>query len=455
VKSRPASKDILIINGRVITGDGRTSYEKATIRVCGSRIADVSTGETDLTEEVVAIDASGCTIFPGVINAHAHGCIHGPSMPSGSLPFSEPDVEYFRNRHLASGTTTLLNVCGLALVDEINKPPARSHPLDVHVATAHTPSSIAAAMAVDGKGLTQRHKAATVESMVAQGAKALGEAGGGQTLGGGAQDYRFLPAAIEAATGIRVHPNIARSLKEAVLGRCLDGRDALDDQAIAAMLAENGLDKAFDAIKLRRLVTETVMPPVALSLKGLEEIAAQSADLCLPAIFHNAAPTSRLLVGLAESLPKARIVAGHSNHPSFTPAEALYTAGELRKRGATIDVSTLDCIQTRWRNSPRNLDLLIENNLVDTISTDFAGGDWDSILSAIHRMIRKKQISVEKAIALTTGNVAKAFPEMAGDRGFLEKGKRADLVVSDSHNLSHVRHILVNGNIVMFNGALC
>lgn len=45
---------------------------------------------------------------------------------------------------------------------------------------------------------------------------------------------------------------------------------------------------------------------------------------------------------------------------------------ELRKRGAAIDVSTLDCVHTRWRNEPDNLDVLIEAGLVDTISTDFA-----------------------------------------------------------------------------------
>jgi alpha-D-ribose 1-methylphosphonate 5-triphosphate diphosphatase PhnM len=450
----PDSKDILIIDGSVITGDGKTSYEKAFVRVRETRIVDVGVGEADPTDEAVVIDASGCTTIPGVINAHAHGCVHGPSMPSGSIPFSGSDIEYFRNRHLTSGTTTLLNVCGLALSDEIDNEPSRKHALDIHVATAHTPSNVAAALAVDGKGLSERHKAATVEAMIERGAKALGEAGGGQTLGGGAQDYRFLPSAIAAATGLTVHLNVARSLKEAVLGRCLDGKAAASDGTLEKLLREHGLDAVMDAARLRRLVTDTVMPPVELSLKGFEEIAMLSALLGYPAVFHNATPTAALLLRLAEAHPRARMVAGHSNHPSFTPEEAVRTARALRERGVTIDVSTLDCVQTRWRNSPESLDALIEEDLVDTLSTDFAGGDWDSILSAIHRIIRKKQMSAAKAVALATGTVASVFPEMAGDRGLIAKGKRADLVISESHNLSRVRHVVANGRIAVLNGAL-
>ena len=54
--------------------------------------------------------------------------------------------------------------------------------------------------------------------MVEAGAVALGEAGGGQTLGGGAQDYRFIPEAILSATGVLIRPAEARTLKEAVVG---------------------------------------------------------------------------------------------------------------------------------------------------------------------------------------------------------------------------------------------
>ncbi|WP_461512699.1 amidohydrolase family protein [Rhizobium mongolense] len=124
----------------------------------------------------------------------------------------------------------------------------------------------------------------------------------------------------------------------------------------------------------------------------------------------------------------------------------------MRSKGAVIDVSTLDCISTQWRNDAANLDALIDGGCVDTISTDFAGGHWDGILEAIHRMVRKEQLSAPAAVALATGNVAAVFPQMAGDRGLIEKGKRADLTVVDHVNLSRVRHVVIDGRVAVRNG---
>lgn len=447
-------RDTVIINGSVITGDGRAFLEKGIVRLRHDRIVEVREGTEMTTEDTFVIDATGCTILPGIINAHAHGCIHGPTMPSGSMPFAKHDVTYFRNRHLLSGTTTLLNVCGLAALDEICPPETERHPLDIHVSTAHTRSNIAAAMEIDGKGLSERHRALTIEQMIAEGAKALGEAGGGQTLGGGAQDYRFIPAAIFTATGIAVHPKVARSLKEAVLGRSLNGDGAADQPVLELLMESCGLKAHLDAAEMRELIVKTVIPPVALSLEGFWEIAAQSARFALPAIFHTALPTIETLLKIAASNPACVMVAGHANHPSFLPEEAVRFGLELRNRGAAIDVSTLDCVHTRWRNDPDNLDALIEAGLADTISTDFAGGDWDSILSAVQRMVTKRQLSAPAAVALATGNVARIFPQLAGDRGVLETGRRADLTISESHNLSRVRHVMIKGEVAVWNGAI-
>lgn len=110
-------------------------------------------------------------------------------------------------------------------------------------------------------------------------------------------------------------------------------------------------------------------------------------------------------------------------------------------------------VQTRCRNTPENLDALIEARLVDLISTDFAGGDWDSITAALHRMICLKQLTPPAAVALATGNVARVFPELAGDRGLIDKGRRADVIIVESHNLSRVRHVIIAGRPVVLNGA--
>ncbi|MBB3313384.1 imidazolonepropionase-like amidohydrolase [Rhizobium sp. BK196] len=448
-------RPIAIINASVITGDGVTVLDKASVLLANGRIeAVVEVDLPSLSPDYLVLDASGCSVLPGVINAHAHGCVFGPSMPSGSAPFDQREVDYQRNRHLLSGTTTLLNVCGLALDDEIDAGPNGGHPLDIHISTAHTPASLAAARAVDGAGLSGRHLAARIDDLLSRGAKALGEAGGGQTLGGGAQDYRILPAAIKKACGLVVHPNLARLLKESTLGRNLNGADNPGGEALARLIEENGLGRHFTVKSLSGLIRETVMPPVALARRGFAEIADEATRTAMPAIFHNAAPTASQLIDLARAHPRARIVAGHSNHPSFTTKEALETAVALRDLGASIDVSTLDCISTRWRNGPGNFDALVEAGLVDTISTDFAGGDWDGILEAVHRLVRKRLCLPAAAIAKATGNVARIFPELAGDRGLIARGKRADILICHSHNLARVRDVLCAGRIVVSNGEL-
>ncbi|MCO6181042.1 amidohydrolase family protein [Ciceribacter sp. RN22] len=449
--------ELVIQNGGLITGDGKTFYRQAAVYVQGGKIAGIDIGESAVGAEVVArqiIDAGGGIVLPGLVNGHAHGCIRGPSMPSGSEPFENDDVEYYRNRHLLQGTTTLLNVCGLAMADEVDIDDAERHVMDIRVSTAHTPSNIQAALAVDGKGLSKRHLSATVDDMLAAGAVALGEAGGGQTLGGGAQEYRFIPQAIRRAFGVEMTPAAARRLKNAVLGRYLDPAEGVSDIALNSELDRCGLSGITDPDRVRNIITRSVMPSVALSLAGFDEIARESERVGYPAIFHNAAPSAKRLIAAAEKRSRARLVAGHSNHPSFFPDEAVSIAQNLRSRGAVIDVSTLDCIGTRWRNDAANLDALIDAGCVDTISTDFAGGHWDGILEALQRMVRKQQLSPPEAIALATGNVARAFPQMAGDRGLIEKGKRADLIVVDHANLSRVRHVVIAGRVVVRNGVL-
>ncbi len=445
--------DTAIVNGQIVIGDGVTEIETGNVLIGGQVILDVIAGAIDRPTNARVIDATGCTILPGIINAHAHGCTVGPTMPSGSRAFSPSVIEYHLNRHLLSGTTTLLNVCGLALTDEIATTPI-DHPLEVAVSTAHTPANLAAAITVDGTGLGERHKQMTIEAMVKAGAKALGEAGGGQTLGGGAQDYRFIPDAIYKATAIRIHPNLAREIKEAVVGRKLDHAVA-DLNAVDDLLHGSVLQSVIDASALAELVRATVMPPVSLSLQGLAEIAEASSRLELPAIFHLATPTAETLMRLAITYPKARMIAAHSNHPSFEADECVSAARGLRANGVTIDVSTLDCISTRWRNSPTNLDRLVLEGLVDTLSTDFAGGDWDSILDAINRMVRLGHSSLAGAVALATGNVAKALPELASDRGLIAPGRLADIAIVEGHNLSRVRHVIKKGRIVVRNGDIC
>lgn len=448
-----AGDRILLRGGSLVTGDGMTFLERASIRIRDGRIMEVSPGMADGVEGETVITTSGMLMVPGFLNGHAHATIAGPSMPSGSQPLSSSDIQWQRNRHLLSGTTSLINVCGLALSDERDGD-LEPHPMDIHMTSAHTPHSILAADQIDGRGLLARHRSASIEARVQAGCRVLGEAGGGQTLGGGAQDYRFIPDAIEERTGERIPVSMARRLKEAVLGRRLDGLSTASNSELMDLLDEAGLTHKMTARTMRTLLEERVLAPVQDALVGLAEIAEASARFGLPAIFHQAAPTAVTLLSLKTRLPSMRMIAAHSNHPSFLPDEAVAAARQLKDIGVTIDVSTLDMIDTRFRNQPDNLDALIDARLVDTISTDFAGGDWDTIPAALHRMTKVNGMGLPQAMALATGNVAKVFPEIFGDRGLIAPGKRADIVITDRHNVAKVRHVLISGRRHIVDGRL-
>jgi hypothetical protein len=452
-KKKSQGDGLLLSGGRLVTGDGKTVIDCASIRIRHGRIVEVIPGSQEAKAGECCVRTDGMLMLPGFINGHAHGTILGPSMPSGSLPLSPAEVLWQRNRHLLSGTTSLINVCGLAMPDERDGE-LGPHPIDIHVTTAHTKHSLQAADAIDGQGLRSRHRDALIGDLVQSGCRVLGEAGGGQTLGGGAQDYRFIPEAIAAATGRPITVVMARRLKEAVLGRRLDGMGTASDAALAELILTAGLDREMTPQALRALLHDKVLGPVRSALEGLAEIAEASARFRLPAIFHHAAPTAATLIGLAKTYPGLRMIAAHANHPSFLKEEAVEAASRLKALGATIDVSTLDMIDTRFRNGPETLDALVEAGLVDTVSTDFAGGDWDTIPSALQRMIRLGQLDIAAAVALSTGNVARVFGEIFGDRGVIETGRRADIVVTEAHNLSKVRHVFVAGRHCVRDGVL-
>ena len=307
---------MLIRGGTIVTGDGRTSIAEGELLIRDGRIADVGRNLASHDNEVV--DATGQIVLPGVINTHAHGCVRGPFVPVASPALSEAEVNRELDRHLLGGETTVLCVCGFCLPSEITG----QHPLRVRLATSHTPANFAAADIVDGRGLTPQHRAMTVERALEEGAVAIGELGAGHSLGGGGQDYLYIPDVIERATGVRLRPDQARQLKWAVLGRSLS-RDAFDAGETERCLNEFGLAATLSVEDARRMIERSVLPSIETTLEGFEEAAALSAKTGARAVFHNSPVSVGTIAALAKKYPAAKLVAGHSNQGDFTPEEAI------------------------------------------------------------------------------------------------------------------------------------
>src|SRR5690606_18982503 len=100
--------------------------------------------------------------------------------------------------------------------------------------------------------------------------------------------------------------------------------------------------------------------------------------------------------------------AGHSNHDTFTVAEAVEFGRELRRRGAVVDVSTFDAfVARRTTESPEHLLTMLEAGVVDTLSTNYGAGAPDPMLLAIRSAVEQGLLTLPRAIALATGNVAR------------------------------------------------
>lgn len=444
---------LVLKDGQVVTGDGVTAHERATLLVDRGRILDIVQGEVAqsiLEQAQRVIDCSGRLVIPGIINHHTHGCHYGPLWPSASPTLSEEEVLYHLDKHLLGGSTTILNVCGFATVEDVTAATA-AHPLQVKAATSYTPANVEAARMVDGKGFQERHSGLSVEQQLKAGAVAIAEIGGGMTLAGGGQEYHFIPRAIKEVTGKMIQPSDARKLKEAVIGRFADPAD-YNPQALAKALEETGLSGDLTLEEAKNLVIKTVLPCLRPALQGFDEAVAEAKKYGIRTIVHNAPQSMQKLLQIAQ-IGGDLVVAAHSNHSNFLFEEALHNARALRELGVLIDVATLDAWGAqRLHADPELFYEFYRQNLVDLLSTDFAGGYFDGILVGIEHAVKVGAVSLPAIIATATSNVAAAFPGLAPERGLIARGKIADLVITDPVRISQVQFVLIGGRVVVENG---
>jgi predicted amidohydrolase len=410
----------VVLTGTVVTGDGRTVLEPGFVVLEEGRVAAVGEGSGPASGRV---DLGRSIVSPGLVNVHAHGLTLGPIHATGSPALAPERVRAFKDRHLQGGTTTALSVDGFPTWEEY-RALADEHPLRVLKCTAHTPANRRAAELADGTGLGDAHRSATVAELLRAGAKVIGEIGAGGTLGGGMQDYQYVPDAIERACGVRVDRRHARAIKEAVLGRSIDPAN-LDRGALGTALREAGLEALLAPEDAVRVVTECVMPSMAEAFEGMREAAALAERHDVPFMVHHAAASAEVVLEVASE----RLVAAHCNHPSFTADEAVHYARALRERGATLELSGLDLFAKGLDEADaRPFRALVREGLVDLIGTDYAGGAHDPVSTPLFAMVREGLLSLPAALATATGTVAARLPTLT-DAGLLEVGRPADVAV--------------------------
>jgi imidazolonepropionase-like amidohydrolase len=103
--------------------------------------------------------------------------------------------------------------------------------------------------------------------------------------------------------------------------------------------------------------------------------------------------------------------------------------------------------------TPENLFAFYEQGLVDLVSTDFAAGEWDSMLQAIDESVSRGLVSLPKAVSTGTKNVADAIPGIAPNLGLLARGYGADIVVTEYPHLTKVDKVYIGGRLFVDGGA--
>ena len=443
---------LLLKNGLVVTGDGKTVYPQGNVLVDDS--GDIlSVGEqldAAVEEYAQVVDCAGKAILPGMINHHQHGVTFGPIFASGMKNYGRERIIELLDRNLLQGHTTVMNVDGFVTMDEV-KETQRCHPMRIKTATTHLPINFQAALECDGKGLNEVHRNMTAEQMIADGAVCIGEVGGGHTLGGGGQDYLYIPKAVKERKGVDVDYLQARAMKLAVLGRYIE-KSYYDRERVAQALRENDLDSIMTPEECRDIVWQTTYASVQLALEGYEEAAREAIRLDVPLMCHNA-PTSKKKVREIAQMGVKKFIACHSNY-LFTRDEAIENGHFLKDHyGVILDAAVHDPFgNKRLVATAENLFAFYQNDLVDILSTDFANGGCDSMLKAMEEGVGRHLVSLPKAISQGTTRVTEALPRIAPRLGLLAKGYIADILVVEYPQLSQVDRIYIGGRLVAQQG---
>jgi predicted amidohydrolase len=430
---------LAVTNANVVTGDGKTILENCSVVIEDEIIVDIPSAQYlyyDPADRI--IDAHGNLVIPGIITSHQHGVTFAPLFSTGQPPLPEGRIRANLDRLLSQGVTTLQSQDGLGTMDEVRRTD-KIHPINIKTGTAHTPKNLALADSPDFRfgGIGKKHWGTTIDEMVRLGASCIGEIGTG--IDAHYPDTILLPMAVKARTGYTLSATDARLLHQ------LRERDDLAD--LGLRLKELGLAEALSVSDVCDLF-ERVARWCSLAREAAEEGIEAARRLDMPIVIHNSPETQPLVVEAAKELGR-RLVAAHCNF-RFDVDGALAQAKRLRQLGAYLDIHTGDMFGVRFFvQSPDVTYALFANGLVDTISTDYIGGYWDPILLTLERVVEAGHVTLAQAIATATSNVVAAFPRLAPNRGLVERGKVADLVIVNRERIGRIETVIIGGKVVV------
>ncbi len=439
----------MIKESALITGDGKTFLDKVNIVICGNKITYIGQEKPAGAAFTHILDGKDKLVLPGIINIHAHGIIPGAplfSSASASLPGNQSEKNLIT--HISQGTTTILSLDGFARPGLVSQA-KNICPVNIKTATTHHPKAYLAAKKIDASGLRDQREE-TVEEIIEHFSDiviAIGEGGSGATLGGGVQDYKFIPEMVKREAGVIIDEYQARRLKEAVLGKRI-ASDFYDPERVGNVLKEIGLGNCPTEWALDK-ISETVLPSFGIALEALEEGANLAKKYKLPFIVHTAVPSMTKIEEI--SWLGNLLIAGHCNHPSFEIKEGIELIKRLRKKGAIIDISTFDTLDSPEREKEINFFFaILEAGLADVISTDYGGGNHSPILKVLELAIDQKVVTLPEAISLVTRNPSRAIPRLAPGRGAIVRGAIADVVMVRRSKISQVEEIIIEGIPALF-----
>ncbi len=436
--------NLLIKESALITGDGKTFLDKVNIVIRGKKIAYIGQEKPSGATFSHILEGKDKLVLPGIINIHAHGIIPGaPLFSSASAPLPGNQAKRNLVTHISQGTTTILSLDGFAHPRLVSQ--AKSiYPINIKAAITHYPKAYLAARKINASGLKDQEEQ-KVEEIIKHFPNivvAMGEGGSGATLGGGVQDYKFIPEMVERETGVAIDEYQARRLKEAVLGKKI-ASNFYDPERVENVLKEIGLENYSLEWALDK-ISQTVLPPFGIALEALEEGANLAEKYGLPFVVHTAAASMTKIEEI--SWLGNLLIAGHCNHPSLDMKEGIELIRRLKKKGVIIDISTFDTLDSPERGKELAFFLtILEAGLADVISTDYGGGNHSPILNVLELAIDQKVVSLPEAISLVTRKSSHAIPRLAPGRGTIVHGAIADVVMVHRSKISQVESIIIEG----------